>query len=46
MAFVEMENAYNRVNRNKIFEVMRCYGKYQHNNLVRLIERIYSDILW
>ena len=32
--------AYDRVNRKKLFEVMRCYGV--HEKLVRLIERIYD----
>ena len=36
-----MEKAYDRVNRNKRFEVMRCYGV--RNNLVRLIVIIYDD---
>ena len=40
MAFLDMEKAYDRVNRNKLFEVMRCYGV--HEKLVRLIERIYN----
>ena len=35
-----MEKAYDRVNRKKLFEVMRCYGV--HENLIRLIERIYD----
>ena len=34
------EKAYDRVNRKKLFEVMRCYGV--HEKLVRLIERIYD----
>ena len=38
MAFLDMEKAYDRVNRKKLFEVMRCYGA--HETLVRLIERI------
>ena len=38
MAFLDMEKAYDRVNRKKLFELMRCYGV--HENLVRLIERI------
>ena len=38
MAFLDMEKAYDRVNRKKLFEVMRCYGV--HVKLVRLIERI------
>ena len=39
MAFLDMEKAYDRVNRKKLFEVMQCYGV--HEKLVRLIERIY-----
>ena len=35
-----MEKVYDRVHRKKLFEVMRCYGV--HENLVRLIERIYD----
>ena len=35
-----MEKAYDRVNRKKLFEVMRCYGV--HEKLERLIERIYD----
>ena len=38
--FLDMEKAYDRVNRKKLFEVMRCYGV--HEKLVRLIERIYD----
>ena len=41
VAFFDMDKAYDRVNRKKLFEVMRCYG-VQHENLVRLIERIYD----
>ena len=40
VAFLDKEKAYDRVNRNKLFEVMRCYGV--HDELVRLIERIYD----
>ena len=40
MAFLDMEKAYDRVNRKKLFEIMRCYGV--HEKLVRLIERIYD----
>ena len=39
VAFLDMEKTYDRVNRNKLFEVMRWYGV--HEKLVRLIERIY-----
>ena len=40
MAFLEMDKAYDRVNRKKLFEVMRCYDV--HEKLIRLIERIYD----
>ena len=40
VAFLDMEKAYDRVNRKKLFEAMRCYGV--HEKLVRLIERIYD----
>ena len=40
MAFLDMEKAYDRVNRKKLFEVMRCYEV--HEKLVRLIQRIYD----
>ena len=43
VAFLDMEKAYDRVNRKKLFEVMRCYGV--HEKLVRLIERIYDGSL-
>ena len=43
LAFLDMEKAYDRVNRKKLFEVMRCYGV--HEKLVRLIERKYGEIL-
>ena len=43
MAFLDMETAYDRANRKKLFEVMRCYGV--HEKLVRLIERIYDGSL-
>ena len=39
VAFVDMEKAYDRVNREKLF-VMRGYGV--HENLVGQIERIYD----
>ena len=38
--FVDMEKEYDRVNRKKLFVVMRCYG--MHEKLVRLIEIIYN----
>ena len=38
--FQDMGKAYDQVNRKKLFEVIRCYGV--HENLVRLIERIYD----
>ena len=28
MAFLDMEKSYDRVNRKKLFEVMRCYGEF------------------
>ena len=40
VAFIDMEKAYDRVNRNKLFEVMRGYGVQKI--LVDVIERIYS----
>ena len=43
VAFLDMEKAYDRVNRKKLFEVMRCYGV--HEKLVRLIERFYDGSL-
>ena len=43
MAFLEMEKAYDRVNRTKLFEVMLCYGV--HENFVRLLERIYDGCM-
>ena len=43
VAFLDIEKAYDRVNRKKSFEVMRCYGV--HEKLVRLIERIYDGSL-
>ena len=41
IAFVDMEKAYDRVNRKKMFEVMRGYGISE--NLVRIIERVYEE---
>ena len=43
VAFLDMEKTYDRVNRKKLFEVMRCYGV--HEKLVRLIERLYDGSL-
>ena len=40
VAFIDMEKAYDRVNRKKLFEVMRGYGVQYI--LVDVIERIYS----
>ena len=40
VAFLDLQKAYDQVNRKKLFEVMRCYGV--HEKLVRLIERIYD----
>ena len=39
-AFIDMEKAYDRVNRKKLFEVMRGYGVQEI--LVDVIKRIYS----
>ena len=41
VAFVDMEKPYDRVNRRKLFEVMRCYGI--HDKLMTVIERVYED---
>ena len=41
VAFIDMEEAYDRVNRNKLFEVMRGYGMQEI--LVDVIERIYKS---
>ena len=41
IGFVDMEKAYDRVNRRKLFEVMRSYGI--HEKLIRTIERVYED---
>ena len=38
--FIDMEKAYHRVNRKKLFEVMRGYGVQE--NFVDVIERIYD----
>ena len=40
MAFIDMEKAYDRVDRRKLFEVMRGYGVQE--TLVDVIERIYN----
>ena len=40
VTFLDMEKAYDRENRKKLFEVMSRYGV--HGKLVRLIERIYD----
>ena len=40
VAFLGMEEPYDRVNRKKLFEVIRWYGV--HEKLVRLIERMYD----
>ena len=40
VAFIDMEKAYDRVNRKKLFEVMRDYGVQEQ--LVDVIERIYD----
>ena len=44
VAFLDMEKEYDRVNRNKLFEVMRWHGVYE--KLVRLIEIIYDGSIW
>ena len=41
VAFLDMEKAYDRINRKKLFEVVRCYGVHERL-VVRLIERIYD----
>ena len=41
IGFMDMEKAYDRVNRRKLFEVMRSYGI--HEKLIRTIERVYED---
>ena len=38
VAFMDIYKAYDRVNRKKLFEVMRGYGA--HEKLVRLIEMV------
>ena len=38
--FVDIEKAYDRVNRKKLFKVMRCHGVYE--KLVRLRESTMS----
>ena len=40
MTFIDMEKTYDRVNRKKLFEVMRGYGV--HENLEDVIEGIYD----
>ena len=40
VAFIDMEKAYDRVNRKKLFEVMRGYGVQE--KFVDVIERIYD----
>ena len=40
VAFIDMQKAYDRVNRKKLFEVMRGYGVQYI--LVDVIERIYD----
>ena len=40
VSFIDMEKVYDRVNRTKLFEVMRGYGVQEI--LVDVIERIYS----
>ena len=40
VAFIDMEKAYDRVDRKNLFEVLRAYGV--HEKMVSLIERVYS----
>ena len=40
VAFIDMENAYDRVNRKNLFKVMKGYGVQE--TLVDVIERIYD----
>ena len=40
VAFIDMEKAYDRVNRKKLFELIRGYGVQER--LVYVIERIYD----
>ena len=40
VAFIDMKKAYDRVNRKKLFEVMRGYGV--QGIIVDVIERIYD----
>ena len=40
VAFLDIDKAYDRVNRKKLLEVIICYGV--HEDLVRLIKRIYD----
>ena len=41
IGFMDMEKAYDRVNRRKLFEVKRSYGI--HEKLVKTIARVYED---
>ena len=41
IAFIDMEKAYDRVDRRKLFEIIRMYGIDER--LVSLIERVYED---
>ena len=43
IAFIDMEKAYDRVNRKKLFGVLRMYGVDEI--IVSLIERVYEDNL-
>ena len=44
VVFMDMEKACDRVNRKKLFELMRGYGV--HENLVGPIKRIYDGSIW
>ena len=42
VAFLDMEKAYDRLNRKKLFEVTRCYGENLVRRKVRQIERNFN----
>ena len=43
MSFIDIEKAYDRVSRKKLFEVMRGYGVQE--KLVDVMERIYDGCM-
>ena len=48
VAFLDMEIAYDRVNRNKLFEIMRYYGVHffeKFNIYVRELGKVISDMI-